>query len=179
MRSSEVNYTGKEQICVKINGRNCVMEVDSGSEYSIISESTFNRLFVSKPKLHRDLVHLQDFQKRENENVNEKKYWKKMESLGDSVSVPLVKIDYQMCAYPPPPPAPPCPPPSTRWSRTPLGSGSRFPRDRLVLGEGAFGQVVQAEARDEDNTNRVVAVKMLKDVKNGRICDAPLPNLEP
>lgn len=65
VRSSEVNYTGKEKICVQINGKNCVMEVDSGSEYSIISESTFNSLFVSKPKLHRNLVRLQDFQKRE------------------------------------------------------------------------------------------------------------------
>ncbi|KAG8197398.1 hypothetical protein JTE90_013518 [Oedothorax gibbosus] len=85
---------------------------------------------------------------------------KREESLGDSVSVPLVKIDYQMCAYPPGAPLPPSEyalEPDPAWE---------FPRDRLVLGsvlgEGAFGQVVQAEARDEDNTTRVVAVKMLK-----------------
>lgn len=56
----------KEKAVVYIEDRKCLMEVDSGSFYSIISYDMYNTLFPSnKPHIHVSSVQLSDFQKNQ------------------------------------------------------------------------------------------------------------------
>ncbi|XP_064469921.1 uncharacterized protein LOC135384658 [Ornithodoros turicata] len=55
----------KQYAKVRIEGSECQMEVDSGSDYSIISEATYKRLWPEKgPTIHPLSISLRDFQKQ-------------------------------------------------------------------------------------------------------------------
>lgn len=56
-------HSFKQKIEVQLEGKNLNFEIDSGSYYSIISMSTFKRLFeVKKPIIRKTPVELRDFQ---------------------------------------------------------------------------------------------------------------------